>query len=571
MMRRLTRYGFGLLLAAAVGCEGDRLLVQNQNSPDRERALARATDVENLVAGQLRIIHNVLWSNAALVPQLANLGMESYSANANFGMNLRSAVPRALIDNSRGSPGTGEIYSTFSTMSQAARAAALGLNRYNAAGFTFIPTSVPQLGRAKAFAFFVKGLALGYTALIFDSAAVIQPGDDLEAENPLVDYNTVMAAALADLDSAIAIASVPSNTNAGANGFPIPNTWMAQAANVTAAQFVQLANFHKARFRAGVARTPAERALVNWAAVINEATLANPTDMSLTMANVTGGWFYNPMQASTFQSWHQMISHFVGMADTSGNYLAWLNTTRVNKQPFLIETADTRFPGGTDRAAQNASSGCVAGANCNPPAGQFMRNRLAGNDVSVDGLAWSFYDYHRFQAFFSATPTGNGPLPFFPRAEMDLLIAEGHIRASNFVAAMSFINLSRVARGLPALAGLASLTDLIPGAGCTPRVPIGPTNAANATPTAVACGNIMEAMKWEKRMEIAFLYPGGWYFEGRGWGDLPVGTPIHFPVPFRELDARARPIYSVPAVNAASGTYSSAERLSNSASGYGLQ
>jgi hypothetical protein len=52
-------------------------------------------------------------------------------------------------------------------------------------------------------------------------------------------------------------------------------------------------------------------------------------------------------------------------------------------------------------------------------------------------------------------------------------------------------------------------------------------------------------MKWEKRMETAFASYAQWYFDGRGWGDLPEGTPIHWPVPFQELGARSHAIYSL--------------------------
>jgi hypothetical protein len=65
------------------------------------------------------------------------------------------------------------------------------------------------------------------------------------------------------------------------------------------------------------------------------------------------------------------------------------------------------------------------------------------------------------------------------------------------------------------------------------------------TPTAVACGNIMEAMKWEKRMELYNVGWGHWYFDGRGWGDLPQGTPQHWPVPYQEMDTRAQTFYSI--------------------------
>jgi hypothetical protein len=56
--------------------------------------------------------------------------------------------------------------------------------------------------------------------------------------------------------------------------------------------------------------------------------------------------------------------------------------------------------------------------------------------------------------------------------------------------------------------------------------------------TSTACGNILEAMKWEKRLESAYTTYGAWYFDSRGWGDLPEGTPLHWPVPVQELDAR---------------------------------
>jgi hypothetical protein len=70
-------------------------------------------------------------------------------------------------------------------------------------------------------------------------------------------------------------------------------------------------------------------------------------------------------------------------------------------------------------------------------------------------------------------------------------------------------------------------------------VPVGPNY------TSTACGDILEAMKWEKRMETAYTTYGAWYLDSRGWGDLPVGTPLSWPVPFQELDARQRPIYDL--------------------------
>jgi hypothetical protein len=62
----------------------------------------------------------------------------------------------------------------------------------------------------------------------------------------------------------------------------------------------------------------------------------------------------------------------------------------------------------------------------------------------------------------------------------------------------------------------------------------------------------MEAMKWEKRMETAYTHWGAWFTDGRGWGDLPAGSPLEYPTPYQELDTRLLPIYSLVQVAGAS-------------------
>ncbi len=58
----------------------------------------------------------------------------------------------------------------------------------------------------------------------------------------------------------------------------------------------------------------------------------------------------------------------------------------------------------------------------------------------------------------------------------------------------------------------------------------------------------MEALKWEKRMETAFTHFGAWFFDSRGWGDLPEGTALQYPVPYQELDVRGVPLYNLGGV-----------------------
>jgi hypothetical protein len=72
-------------------------------------------------------------------------------------------------------------------------------------------------------------------------------------------------------------------------------------------------------------------------------------------------------------------------------------------------------------------------------------------------------------------------------------------------------------------------------------------------------------MKWEKRIEGAFVQFSQWYFDGRGWGDLPEGTATFWAVPYADLQSRGYPTSAIygaglgagnaPNSVAAKGTY----------------
>ena len=87
----------------------------------------------------------------------------------------------------------------------------------------------------------------------------------------------------------------------------------------------------------------------------------------------------------------------------------------------------------------------------------------------------------------------------------------------------------------------------MPGAAaCVPHVP---DAAAAAGPyKASKCGNLWDALKWEYRMETMYTGYGMWYFAGRGWGDLPEGTALYWPVPYQEMDTRRQVFYSAGGV-----------------------
>ena len=537
-----------LVLIGVAACD---LGVTNINNPDRDRLLRTPADVEALIGQSYQNFHNATigGSNEALNPQLLVSGMESFSGLGNFQMGVRAAIPRANphVDNNRGNAGEAGNLRDFQRLSTTSRAAADALRRLAVPGFSFGDASRDARGRA--FAQFALGLALGHLAMVYDSAAIVAPTDDPEAIPPLRGYDSVKTAALGWLDSAVA--TVTANTAIFGN---LPSTWIkGPGTGPDAAGFIRVIRSYRARIRAAVARTPAERAAVDWNAVIDDATKGITTDLNIAM-DPGGGWdMVWVVQHYLFSSWHQMWQFMVGFADTSGAFDAWLAQPVANRASFLVVTPDRRFPQGTTRAAQQANSPAT------PPANLYFRNRPGSQDVPGNALGVSFYDYYRFQAFFNAQRVGSYPV--MTRAEMRLLAAEGYIRTNRINLAGPLIDSTRAdtsARGahLPGVTGINDLTTPVPGgSGCVPRVPQPPDF------TTTACGNIFEALKWEKRMETAFIGYGSWYFDDRGWGDLPEGTALNWPVPWQEMDARVEPFYNMPDVakgtlpGAAKGTY----------------
>lgn len=516
---------FGVPLLGA--CQ-DPLNVPNPDRPDRTRVLASPADLQQFVINTWAAYHDALYggSNDDLYTQLLNLGMENFSDLNNFGMGPRGAIPRAFIDNGRGNNFNAGNYRDFVRLSRSAQSASVALSQFRLPGFTLGTPN--DDARAQAFGRFVLGVSLASLATVYDSAAIVDPTDDPQLVPPLSAYTAVSAAGLANLDSAIAIAQ------AYPGSFPLAANWLNTSGTVTQARFIQIVRSYRARLRAAVARTPAERAAVDWNAVIADAEAGITSDFTVQEAPSTGWnriWF---VQHFVPGGWHRMHQFMIGMADTSGQYDAWLALPRSQRTMFLIQTPDKRFPSGATRAAQQ-----TAGGSSKPPAaGVYFRNRDPGEDVIGDPLGNSMYDHYRWRAFYDATRIGTFPL--FPKAENDLLAAEGYIRQGNWAQAMAKINPTRTANGLPALVGITSLNDPVPGGtACVPHVPKPPSyNTAG-------CGNIWEAMKWEKRMETAYVVYGNWYLDGRGWGDLPEGTPLHWPVPYQEMDTRVHPFYNL--------------------------
>jgi len=397
--------------------------------------------------------------------------------------------------------------------------------------------------RARAFGGFVAGADLGWGAMIYDSAAVVNTGMPSDSIPPLSSAQDVVKAALLMLDSALAYATNPAA--AGTGGFPLPATWLGGNA-YSATQFARLVRSYRARFRAGVARTPAQRNAVDWQKIIEDTEGGIQEDFLVSVGGSTGWSLGDLSQIYVDPGWGQISLMYFGMADVSGAYKTFI-TTPLNQRNgfFLVVTPDKRWPAGATRAAQQTASVQPTSTASKP----YISNRTVA-DVAGDGWGVSYYDFYRYK--YIRNSSNQGLYPEFMKAENDLLAAEAYIRTGNIAAAAGKIDLTRVANGgLPALSGVVtSATQVVPGgASCVPQVPIGGS---------VSCGTILEAMKYEKRIETAYSSFGRWWIDSRGWGDLIEGTAYEYPVPYQEMQSRQRPYYNLGGgfgSSATKGTY----------------
>jgi hypothetical protein len=513
-MKTLRAFGLmGALLVGVAGC-GD-LNVPNTNSPDAERALANPGDVESLIGGAFRTwwISQKSYESAGLA--LSVTAWEHSSSHGNARMWRTSRIPREPIPVHPAEPEAWAMNTPWSNPNRAAAAASKGIQAMDQGMNMPTTATLNQTqanARARAFGRFVQGLGHGSVALLFDQGYVFDETlteEDIEFNPPtLVSYTAVMDAALDFLDDAIALAE--------AHTFTLPGTWV-NGLTLNNTDLARLAHSYKARFMARVARTPAERDMVAWDQVIFHAE-RGVEQMFAPISNWST-WWDEIQYYGVFSNWSQMSYYHFGAADVTGQWQTWRATPWDDRVRFVMQTPDRRWPQGANATEQAlaANRGLY-----------FSYTGLAPFQVARGTYYFSYYRDHRFD-YYVADPTTTAMTEFSP-TELHLLRAEGHIRRGEIAQALPLINLTRVANGqLPPVVDAGTVPG---GADCVPKRPDG------------SCGNLMDALKWEKRNEVRFTGFAGFFYDDRGWGDLVSGTALHWPVPGRELELLQVPFYT---------------------------
>jgi hypothetical protein len=519
-MKRATSGLAALLLVGTVSCV--ELEVQNPNDPDAGRALASPTDVESLIAGAYDSWLGTEYYDGPTMA-LSAASFEHTAPWANAGMEFYARIPRVPTANRAGGTDVGNLTFAWYRSYRAIAAVRDGVKTLTDSGDAWLGPE--ETLRAKAYGRYMLGLAHATVATLYDSGFVYDETIDPTSVT-LQGYQDVMNAALGYFGDAITLAT-------GAS-FTIPETWISQ--DVPAATLAQLAYSQRARFRAAVARTPAERAAVDWDAVAADAAAGVASDWDNVSDCALGVFCDEAMQYRLFPGWQMQANWVAGMADQSGNYQAWLALANADKRAFIIVTPDTRWPQGPDEATQLASPGEYYSVNTGNDGSRIWSRPDRGT------WRWSYY-YQTYEPFFTHAIDDVGDLPQVTVREMQALIAEAAYRDGDLAAVATFVNQTRDLHGLAETDAAGTNTD------CVPKLPSN------------ACGDLWEMFKWEKRLETQFQGPLriGWFFDGRGWGDLMQGTLLQFPVPYREMQILLQEPYNYGGVggsNAAPiGTY----------------
>lgn len=488
------------LFILATSCV-DTLEVENLDEPNKERVVVTPGDIEALIGGAFRTYWLAVEDWFA-VDGLSAMADENTCSWGNAAMKDLSSEPRVEFNNTTAYDYIGHVEDPWFGSYSAIAAVNDGLR------IILDPDDPVEIGedgkdnpRAIAFGRFVQGISYAYLAAFFDQAYIIDETVDMDAlaagevDIPLSPYGEVMDAAIDFLEKCI--------TATAGEDFTTESSWVNEFP-MTSDQLARLAHSYIARYMAAVARTPAERAAVDWASVKTHvnAGIQEGEDFG-PVGDGYVAWYSDYRWITSNTGWTRSDYKTIGLTDTSGNYQTWLDTPVAQRTEFEIHTADRRI---TDSTATSD--------------GKYFRYAGASPFRIARGTYhFSMYAYTGWLDYYYGE---SAPMTTLKKVEMDLLKAEAEYRLGNLSEVAELINKTRVANGeLP------------------------PIEAGDS--------DLFKWLKYEKKIETYATASGLAYFDRRGWSgdpetgedtDLVPGTPLHFPVPAKELEIGLMSLYT---------------------------
>ncbi len=527
--------GVGVVAAIAATTACTDLDVANLNDPDRFRALADPSDVDVLIGNTYRTIIRAAhgsqtgpgYPSSGISGMSDELGIASQNGRAQD----RAMIPRIRFDNEAGQeyPGHWTLRRPWDNYYVAISAAVDGLQAIEDGNLQIGPDGA-NTRRAQIFGHFIIGVGHLYTAMQFDKGYWYDFGmelaEDLDFRNMeaagfgWVQYDDMAARARQKLvDVVEMIESGPE--------FTLSEQWF-NTIGETSEDLKAIVHTYIARSHVYTPRTPEERAAVDWEAVLYHAERGVQQDWGPGRSRNDLGWWTDYQERIRFGGDARIHPKLVGPADTSGAYQAWLATPHAERTPFFVATPDRRFP---TAAVNNLIPRDASNTNLNEPRAGVVFQYRTGNIASASFAPWqnSAYTSNLGGSLADFRPAEGVTMQFMRPIELDFFRAEAYYRLGNRQAAADIINQTRTTRGqLPAV----TVNGVPASPGCVPRNDVG------------QCASLFEALIYEQRIEAHGIFPYAAWGNSRGWGTLEPGTPLHLPIPRRELDAIQQEVYT---------------------------
>ena len=474
-------FRFAFGIVALVAVSGCADLdVSNPNNPDLERALASGEDVQNIAVST---VNSWYLTSTELHPYtMMSVTADVSAANfGNFGMRFNNLEPRAeYVNNSAG--GDRAVAENPWNFNYGTLGAANDVLRAIAGGVEIVDAA--NTAKYKALAQFSQAASFTNLALIHDQAFIVDETTDVIASPPTLEpYTAVATTALAKWDQLIA------DLNGKAETYD-PTVLPLESGALSSKSLQQISNTIAARTIALLPRTGAENAAANWAKVLAYADQgisgAGLPRFDMTIVADNNNWWSYIASYYDEPTWMRVDMRVINMMDPS-QPVKFTGTI-----PPAATSADARLD--SDFQFHNAVIG-------DPARGIYMQSPYS-------------HKRYRYTARTSPVPY-EGPVPYILAAENDLLIAEALIRTNGDLdRAATLINATRVGRG-------------------------------NLPPVSAATGaqGLLDALYYERVIEL-FATNGQELFDGRRFEKLQTGTPRHIPVPAKELEVLALPIYT---------------------------
>ena len=498
-----------------------QLDIANPNGLNRDTVFNNASNAEAALIGGFRRYYNQAvgrdsgsYGNASSLHQITPVWGNEFA-------NVLAATsePRDPIDNVALSSVVtrGPWYDPLGTIAIAREV----YNGIEANGLRFggISVATPNgadTPRARIFAKFLIAISNLQLALRFDQGHLHELNTNIDTLKA-TDFKPsaqVNALAIRQLREVIA------DSKAAAE-FSIPPTWI-NGQTVPRDEFVRIVYSYIARANVYQPRTPALRAAVNWQSVLtllDSGIVARDFSVQSdpAVSYTRSVYLANSYTTSTT---YRVNNRVFGPGDTTGRYQTWLET------PIAARPISGFWPVSPDRRITGVS--LTTGRPDSTLAGRLLERRTTNWGSATTTYVASMYRVLRWANPPALDSAARARTPLITLDEMRFIRAEALFRVGRSAEVPALLNPTRVAAGLQ------------------PVTASGPPNNSSCVPRKNdrSCGDLFDAIQYEKRIVMLATDAEVPYYDQRGWGKLIAGTPLELPVSGRDLTFYGLPIYT---------------------------